>query len=265
MNKIRTFQEKILAWYELNRRDLPWRKTEDPYEILVSELMLQQTQVPRVIIKFQTFLQAFPTAAALADASRASVIKAWAGLGYNRRALYLHECAKQIVTKFDGVLPRDPEQLMELPGIGPYMCRSVLIFAFNQDVAAVDTNIRRILIAEGFATQKTSPKDMQKIAERVLPHGRSRDWHNALMDYGSLVLTSQGTGIKPLSKQSSFYKSFRWYRSKVVKLIIKEEEVTVARIARELEKEKEFVAQVIESLRKDNLISLRGKKITLPK
>lgn len=265
MDRIKTLQEKILAWYELNRRDLPWRKTQDPYRVLVSELMLQQTQVSRVVVKYQTFLKKFSTFGALARASRGDVIKEWAGLGYNRRAIFLHECAKRIMAEYDGVLPRDSERLLELPGIGPYMCRSVLIFAFNQDVACVDTNIRRILIAEGFATEKTTALKMQKIAEAIVPHGRSRDWHNALMDYGSLVLTSVGTGIKPLTKQSSFYKSFRWYRSKVVKLLIKKEVATMNQVVKELDKEKEFVQKVIKSLKKDNLISVSGKRITLPK
>ncbi len=262
-------QKKILDWYAINRRDLPWRVTEDPYAILVSELMLQQTQVTRVIVKFQTFLRAFPTFATLAAAPRAEVIKEWAGLGYNRRAIYLQECAKKIVIGYAGVLPRDPEQLLALPGIGPYMCRSVLIFAFNQDVAAVDTNIRRILIAEGFATETTSAREMQAIAEQVLPLGRSRDWHNALMDYGSLVLTSAGTGIKPLTRQSKFYKSFRWYRSKVVKHLVagaEPKELSAADVARLLDKDAEFVARIIESLKKDQLVDVREDgAVTLPR
>lgn len=264
MTNVAKFQQKILQWYAQHGRDLPWRNTQDPYKILVSEFMLQQTQVSRVIEKYHEFLRRFPTIQTLARASHAEVIRAWLGLGYNRRAIFLHECARAIASDFNGIIPKDHEKLLKLPGIGPYMCRSILVFAFNADVAAVDTNIRRIFIAEGFVHEKSSASDLQKIAEELLPRGHSRDWHNALMDYGSLVLTSAGTGIKPLTRQSKFYKSFRWYRSKVVKLAAKNGAVSIEQISRALKKDKKFIKKVLNSLKKDKLIRENQAKITLP-
>ncbi|MHA1244983.1 MAG: A/G-specific adenine glycosylase, partial [Candidatus Heimdallarchaeota archaeon] len=144
-SKIEAFRKKIFDWWVKNKRELPWRQTEDPYKIMVSEIMLQQTQVSRTIEKYLAFIEKFPTLKALADASPADVLTLWSGLGYNRRALWLQEAAKEIVAI--GEFPKTPDALIKMKGIGPYTSRSILIFAFNQDVATIDTNIRRILIA----------------------------------------------------------------------------------------------------------------------
>jgi len=209
------FQNKIMTWWEKNARALPWRDDPSPYNVLVSEVMLQQTQVNRVIPKYLNFLEAFPNIESLAEAETKHLLQVWSGLGYNRRAIWLREAAREIMNRES--FPRTAEELCALKGIGPYTSRSILIFAFNENLAAIDTNIRRVLIASGFATEEMSERQLQTIANRLLLKGRSSDWHNALMDYGSEVLTSNATGITPTSSQPKFVGSNRQVRGAIVR------------------------------------------------
>jgi A/G-specific adenine glycosylase len=140
-----SFHQALMNWFSEAARDLPWRRTRDPYRIMVAEVMLQQTQVDRVLPKYEAFITHFPTLQALADASTAEVIRLWSGLGYNRRAVNLQRAAREIVERFDGVFPRDVAVLLTLPGIGPYTAGAIACFAFEQDVAFMDTNIRRVI------------------------------------------------------------------------------------------------------------------------
>jgi A/G-specific adenine glycosylase len=185
--------------------------------------MLQQTQVSRVVPKFNEFMKTFPTIESLANAETKHLLKVWSGLGYNRRAIWLKEAARQIVQRSE--FPQTVEDLHSLKGVGPYTSRSVLIFAFNRDLAAVDTNIRRVLIASGFADENMSEKEIQSVADSVLLKGRSRDWHNALMDYGSQVLTSSSTGISPISTQSCYEGSSRQIRGAVIRILTETDEL----------------------------------------
>lgn len=181
----------LLEWYGRNRRDLPWRRKPDPYRVLVSEIMLQQTQVDRVIPYFEAFLDRFPTFAALASASRAEVITLWAGLGYNRRAVQLHELARCVVTHHGGELPRERRALLSLPGIGPYTAGAVLSIAFGADEPALDTNVRRVILRLAFdparAEGRPSPPELEAAARRLVPPGRAGDWNQSLMDLGSAI------------------------------------------------------------------------------
>ncbi|MDF1538377.1 MAG: Fe-S cluster assembly protein HesB [Candidatus Thorarchaeota archaeon] len=214
---VESFQSEIMDWWSKNARDLPWRRNPTPYNVLVSEIMLQQTQVSRVISKYEEFLREFPDIERLAAAQTKHLLRTWSGLGYNRRALWLREAAQQIVQR--GFFPQDEKELRNLKGIGPYTSRSILIFAFNMDLAAVDTNIRRVLISKGFASKDTSEDELQKIANSLLLKGQSSDWHNALMDYGAEVLTSSKTGIAPTSKQPKFTGSVRQIRGEIVRVL----------------------------------------------
>src|SRR5688572_16659581 len=135
----------LLAWFSANRRDLPWRHTRDPYRILISEVMLQQTQVDRVIPYYERFLERFPTVQALAEAPVSEVIRLWAGLGYNRRAVNLQRTAQAVINEYGGRFPDDVEALKRLPGIGPYTAGAIACFAFEQDAAFIDTNMRRVI------------------------------------------------------------------------------------------------------------------------
>ena len=155
--KIKNFQRKIFSWWKEYKREFPWRETTNPYHILVSEIMLQQTQAERVVPKFLEFLDRFPTIEHLAKATPSEVLALWSGLGYNKRAIYLQEAAQYLIKKKN--FPKTPTDLQEIKGIGKYTSRSILIFAYNMDIATVDTNIRRILIAEGFATEEMKEKE----------------------------------------------------------------------------------------------------------
>jgi len=224
---IERFRQQIFDFYQLNRRSFPWRETTDRYAVMVSEIMLQQTQADRVVGKFLAWMDTFPDTETLASATLREVLILWSGLGYNSRGQRLQNCAKVIMERFDGVVPARPELLKTLPGIGEYTCRSIPVFADNLDVAAVDTNIRRIIIHE-FALPEDTPKpEIQSVAELLLAKGRSREWHNALMDYGSINLTSRRTGIRSLTKQSKFQGSKRWYRGRLLKELVASESLFV--------------------------------------
>lgn len=166
-------------------RDLPWRQTRDPWKILVAEVMLQQTQVDRVIPKWQAFLEEFPTPARCAEASLADVLRRWQGLGYPRRARNLHETARRVTAEFGGRLPDRLGELLDLPGIGPYTARAALAFAFEHDVAVVDTNIARVLART--AGERLTQRSAQAAADELVPDGAGWIWNQVLMDLGAVV------------------------------------------------------------------------------
>ncbi len=230
LKDIELFRQKIFDFYRLNRRSFPWRETTDRYAVMISEIMLQQTQAERVAPKFEAWLQNFPDVRLLASASLRDVLALWSGLGYNSRAVRLHRCAAAITELYGGIVPSKPELLKKLPGIGEYTCRSIPVFADNLDVAAVDTNIRRIIIHEFGLPEDISATRLQEVAEAALPLGQSREWHNALMDYGALLLTSKKTGIRPVTKQSKFQGSKRWYRGRIIKELVQSEAMFIEEI-----------------------------------
>lgn len=171
----------LLGWFAERRRDLPWRHTRDPWAVLVSELMLQQTQVARVVPRFGAFLDSFPTPAHCAAATVGDVVTLWAGLGYNRRAVNLHRTATTVTADHGGRLPDDIDALMALPGIGPYTARAVLVFAFGRDVGVLDVNAVRVLSRViGHATTQLE-------ADRLVPSGQGWTWNQAVLDLGATV------------------------------------------------------------------------------
>jgi A/G-specific adenine glycosylase len=179
-----TFGERLLEWGAQNRRDLPWRNTRDAWAVLVSEVMLQQTQVARVRPAYVAFLDRFPTVAACAAAPAAEVVRVWSGLGYNRRALQLHRCAQKCVERHGGAIPDSLDQLLALPGIGPYTARAVLAFAFERDVGVIDTNAARVL-ARAVAARRLVHRDAQELADELVPAGRAWEWNQAMLDLGA--------------------------------------------------------------------------------
>lgn len=188
--RTRHFQRLLLEWYAAHARRLPWRETRDPYRILVSEIMLQQTQVNRVEPLYHAFTARFPTPAALAAAPVADVLGAWRGLGYNRRALNLQRAAQVIVEQHGGEVPADLPSLKALPGVGDYTARAVLAFAFGRDEAPVDTNVARVLSRVVAGAALTRP-EAQRLATETLPAGHAAAWSNAVMDLGARVCTSR--------------------------------------------------------------------------
>ncbi len=261
---VAALQERMLTWYAENRRDLPWRRTRDPYAILVSEVMLQQTQVPRVIPRYEGFLRAWPALEDLAAAALADVLHLWRGLGYNNRARRLRECASAVVTDASGsgrrpaALPDSVEGLRTLPGIGPYTARAVLIFAHDRDLAAVDANVRRVLTSELGLPKDLGERDLQAVADAALPAGRSRDWHNALMDYGSLVLTARTTGIAPRTRQGAFHGSRRWYRSRLLRALLDGGPQRLPELAAHIGLDIQATADIADALEADGLVRRDG-------
>jgi A/G-specific adenine glycosylase len=257
--RTRALRTRLLAWYRDNRRDLPWRRTTDPYAILVSEIMLQQTQVPRVVPRFVEWLAAWPDLESLSAAPLVDVLRRWQGLGYNNRARRLQECATAAVaaapTGGRAELPRTPDGLRALPGIGPYTARAVLIFAHNDDLAAVDANVRRVLTHELGLPEDLGDRELQAVADAVLPRGRSRDWHNALMDYGSLVLTARSTGIAARSRQGTFEGSRRQKRARLLRRLLHEGPQPLEDLARSLRLPLDEAAELVALLRRDGLVT----------
>jgi A/G-specific adenine glycosylase len=243
-----------MSWWSVNARVLPWRLKPSPYNVLVSEIMLQQTQVNRVIPKYQQFMNEFPTLETLAAAETKHLLTIWSGLGYNRRALWLREAANQVVER--GEFPQEAQELRKLKGIGPYTSRSILIFAFNRDLAAVDTNIRRVMIASGFATENMTVCQLQEVADALLLRGRSSDWHNALMDYGSEVLSSNQTGIAPTSKQSGFKGSKRQIRGALIRILTGTESMTTKQLHNQLglDCDEDEMVSTLDQLVSENLV-----------
>ncbi len=240
------FRKVVWAYYRVHgRHDLPWRNWSRPlpacrqaYKILVSEVMLQQTQVERVIPFYKKFIKKFPTAGHLASASLASVLREWQGLGYNRRAKLLHFAAKQfknlpflsyrtdLVGKGDTIV----RELESLSGVGPYTARAIVAFAYNQDVVFVETNIRTAVIHHFFTDEtgqhlvlaKISDKEIEKILREVLPKGKSREWYSALMDYGAFLKRSgisHNAKSKKYTKQSKFSGSLREARGAILRVL----------------------------------------------
>jgi len=175
-----------MKWFEPRRHAYPWRGTSDPYAVLVSEIMLQQTQAARVVPAYERFLGRFPTVAALARASRADVVRVWEGLGYNRRPVALSEAARAIVSDHRGRVPADPEELKRLPGVGPYTAAAIASFAYGAALAAVDTNVRRVVARARLGREpgEVRPRTIDDEAERWLDRGHPAEWNQALMDLG---------------------------------------------------------------------------------
>jgi A/G-specific adenine glycosylase len=180
--------KSLLQWYKRNARPLPWRKTRNPYRVLISEIMLQQTQVSRVLQMYPKFIRRFPNFHILARAGTGDVIRAWAGMGYNNRAVRLHQAANRVIQDYAGRLPADIDLLRQLPGIGRYTAHAIACFSFGQHTAVVDTNVRRIL-ARLFPKLFRS-QDEWELAESILPRRKAYEWNQALMELGSMFCTS---------------------------------------------------------------------------
>ena len=288
--KIQKFQKGVLAWFSLHKRDLPWRRTAEPWLVLMSEIMLQQTQVERVIPKFLEFARRWPTSDAMAQAPLSDVLRAWSGLGYNRRGASLWKAARAISERHAGRVPRDLSALEDLPGIGRYTARAVLSFAWNDDVSLWDTNVRRIAMrvfhGGEFATDLPGQDDLEKLLDKALPIGRSREWHGALMDLGSAVCAGKKpmcrscplsrscraasgfiAGRKPktdlIRRQSAFEGSARQVRGAILR------ELAAVKGGKSLSglakgHSRQAVRRAAGELAAEGLISSRGDKVSLP-
>jgi A/G-specific adenine glycosylase len=279
-------EKEIIAWFNKNQRDLPWRKT-DPWGVMVSEFMLQQTPVNRVLPIYETWMKRWPTAAALAQATPAEVIKAWGRLGYPRRALRLHECAKEITTRYHGEIPKTEAELRKLPGIGEYTAAAIIAFAFAQRSLVLDINIRRLFarLFDGVETPKQSvSRDEKSKYEELIPQRNPHLWAAATMELGAVICTSQSPkcGICPVAnsctwrsldypksdlvkRRQSWHGTDRQCRGTIVQALRENEILTKNQIAQLWDVPSQLEKALI-TLLDDGLIELRGKnKFSLPR
>ena len=242
---IADFQHMILEWGRHNRRDMPWRDTRDPYKILVSEVMLQQTQVSRVLPKYEKFLREFPTLEALASSSQSNLLRTWQGLGYWNRALRLRDAARMVVNEFGGQFPRDPATLKKLPGVGPYTAGAVACFAFGSAEPFLDTNIRRVYLFFFFPGEDDVPDGrIMETARQAVWIDDPREWGYALFDYGATEPRDRTINRRSrhYSRQSAFEGSFRSFRTQALRHVLAQEDATISRM--ELE---QFVGTLLEN------------------
>lgn len=268
--RIQEFQNTVLEYYRVHgRHGLPWRcsnadGTFDPYKILVSEIMLQQTQVPRVVSKFDEFLRLFPDVSSLAAAPLGDVLKAWSGLGYNRRAKFLRQAAQQIVREYGGVLPRTSAELVRLSGVGPNTAGAVLAYAFDVPAVFIETNVRTVFIHHFFAGQQgITDRDILDVAARSLP-GSARTWYWALMDYGTHLKQTVGNlnkSSKHYTVQSPFAGSKRQVRGQILRLLANEPR-TKAELAELVSDER--LPQVLGDLLREGLAEITAARYKLP-
>jgi A/G-specific adenine glycosylase len=258
VKKINTkaFQNNVWNVYKKEGRVLPWRKTQNPYFILVSEIMLQQTQVERVVPKYRQWLKQFPTADALARAPRAQVLLWWQGLGYNRRAIFLQQAAEALSTL--KTFPREEKALRALPGVGAYTARAVLAFAFNQPVVLIETNIRTVFIHHFFPNQKkVHDKELLPYIEKTLDRDNPREWYWALMDYEAKLKKELGNSTRQSAhyvKQSRFKGSKRELRGKIITLLTHRGVVSKGALAKAVKSNSDSLTPILGGLVKDGLV-----------
>lgn len=266
------FQKIVLDFYHAHgRHGLLWRKTADPYKILVSEIMLQQTQVDRVVPKYTAFLKKFPTTTSLAKASVAEVLTLWSGLGYNRRALNLKKAAESIFFLNNGKFPKTHKELLALPGIGPYTASAVMAFAYNEKSYCIETNIRTVFIYHFFNKETAvSDQDIQIMLEKTLLEKDFRIWYWALMDYGAYLKKTIGN-VSKLSKtyvkQKPFKTSDRYIRGQILKsLTTSQTPISLKKIFKEKKFDCTFdyFKGVVIQLEKESLVKIKKESITLP-
>ena len=266
--KEQAFTDTVWSFYdEYGREYLPWRKQITPYRVLVSELMLQQTQVPRVIPKFKAFIEKWPTSKELAKASLGEVLTSWQGLGYNRRAKYLQLTAKEIEDNRHGVFPTNYEELLELPGVGPYTAGAITAFAFNKPVTLVETNIRQVYLQYFFKdAEAVSDQQIKKLLQRTLPLTNTRAWYSALMDYGTHLKRIHGNRTQASAsykKQSPFKGSNREIRGRILQLLSRQPLSAVV-----IEEQTNFdmvrLDHQLRSLVDEGLVKKSGKLYRLP-
>lgn len=248
-------------------RDMPWRRDTRPYYVLVSELMLQQTQVDRVMPKFELFTARYPSEIELAQASLRDVLKLWQGLGYNRRAKFLHEAAKMIVTDFDGVFPDTFEGLLQLPGVGKNTAGAILAYSFNQPAIFIETNVRTVYLHHFFPDGKVvNDKEIARLLEATINTEHPREWYWALMDYGSFLKRS-GQGrlqqSKHYIKQLPLKGSVREVRGQIVR-ILANQDMTRSQLTKQLNADERFEPALIGLIR-DRLVTQSGTKLHLTK
>ncbi len=264
---IARFRKIIWEYYKKCGRDLPWRNTRDPYRILVSEVMLQQTQVSRALAYYPRFIRAFPNFKALHQAPLRRALLLWQGLGYNRRALALKRIAAEVVERYGGRLPRAPEELEKLPGIGHATAAAVAAFSRNTPVLFLETNIRSVVLHFFFPRRKkVDDRELLPILGRALDRANPREWYWALMDYGSYLKTTHrnpGRRSGGHRRQPPFAGSLRELRGAIIRELLAKGRATPETLARRLRTSKIRAAAAVKGLLSDGLATWRGNAILI--
>ena len=263
---VTNFQKTVWDYYRAHRRDMPWRAEPTPYYVLVSELMLQQTQVSRVQAKFVSFIRKFPTPEALAAAPLADVLEAWSGLGYNRRAKFLWQAAQAIMRDHGGQVPRTQRELVSLPGVGPNTAGALLAYAFNEPAVFIETNIRTVFIHHFFNdhTDAVSDAELRELVALALPIENPREWYWALMDYGTELKATVGAKLERVKHhrpQSPFKGSRRQVRGLVIKLLVEQRSMPATEIALLIPDPR--VGEVCDELVAEGMLVRRGPDLHL--
>lgn len=267
--QITQFQKKVYDYYHAHKRDFPWRKNITPYRVVVSEIMLQQTQAPRVIPKFKLFVKTFPNFSSLAKSPLKDVLTVWQGLGYNRRALGLHKLAHIVVSQYSGTLPHTPKELQTLPWIGPHTAGSIAAFAFNHPSVFVETNVRSVYIHEFFGDiHDITDAQLLPYIEASLDHTQPREWYNALMDYGTMLKEVHGNPSRKSAhyiKQSTFLGSNRQLRGIIIAHLTRHGSCTAHTIAKNMAQDftRAHIAQTLGALEKEGMIKKIGRTYML--
>jgi A/G-specific adenine glycosylase len=265
IQEIRVFRKTVYRFFSKHgRAHLPWRTDYNPYHILVSEIMLQQTQVDRVIDKFTSFITAFPTVESLAVAPLESVLAQWQGLGYNRRAKSLRSCARTIVEDYNGNVPDDPEKLKKLPGIGTATAASIAAFAFNKPTIFLETNIRTVYIHHFLeSADAVDDEHILPIAEAALDRRNARKWYSALMDYGTMLKKEVGNLTRrsvTYKKQSPFAGSRRQVRGRILKTLLETGPLTKVKLIDAVKGDPKTVESLLAVLCDEGLIRKTGRR-----
>jgi len=265
-SQIQKFQGVVLDYYDAHKRKLAWREHIDPYHVLISEVMLQQTQVPRILVKFPEFVTRFPTLKSLASGPAADVFGKWQGIGYNRRAKYLHDAAQIIVNKYGAVVPSDPDILVQLPGIGPATAASIACFAYDKPVVFIETNIRRAYIHHFFADQTdVHDRDIIPLVAESLPPDSAREWYYALMDYGAhlgKVVKNPNRKSRHYARQSAFEGSSRQVRGAIIRALTSCKSPITSRVLEKNIHDGRFDL-ILQGLVDEGLVKRSGDKLSL--
>lgn len=251
--------------YHAHGRRFPWRETRDPYHILVSEIMLQQTQTSRVVKKYSEFVSTFPSLFVLAEAPLGDVLRAWQGLGYNRRALALQRTAQKVVIDFAGQLPSDPEVLQRFPGIGPYTAAAIVAIAFNKPAVFLETNIRTVFLYYFFEKPEgVTDRDILPVVQATFVKENPREWYYAMFDYGAM-LKHKRVGIAGTARhrQTSFRGSNREMRGRILRLVLTRDSITDQELAGLLEETNGRVRKTIMQLQEEGFIDIINGLIRL--
>jgi A/G-specific adenine glycosylase len=262
---ISLFQGAIWQHYHEHRRHFPWRETQDPYHILVSETMLQQTQTSRVVEKYSEFVATFPSLSVLAGAPLRDVLRAWQGLGYNRRALALQRTAQKVVVEFAGQLPSDPQVLQRFPGIGPYTAAAIAAIAFNKATVVLETNIRTVFLYYFFEKpEKITDHDILPLVKATLVEQNPREWYYALFDYGAM-LKRKRTGIARTTRhrQTAFRGSNREMRGQILRLLLTRESMSEQELPGLLKENNGRVRRIITQMQEEGFIDIVGGLIRI--